>query len=97
MGLRKKKRSTPLILTWRRLPVRISSDQTADYLNCHVDAVGNFVRLKLLPPLDEGVPPWFSTKEVMELAEDRKWLAKITRVERLRVKAKNEKQKKENQ
>lgn len=62
-------------------PARLTVEQAAWVLNCQPHDVPILVAARLLRPL--GNPPpngtkFFSTQEVMELAKDRSWLAKIT-------------------
>lgn len=64
-----------------RPPVRLTVEQTAWVLNCQAHDIPILVGARLLRPL--GNPPangikYFSTEEVLELAQDRSWLAKIT-------------------
>jgi hypothetical protein len=62
-------------------PARLTVEQTAAKLNCHVHDVRILVAAKLLKPL--GNPPqsgvkYFSTTEIMRLSSDPVWLAKAT-------------------
>jgi len=62
-------------------PARLTVEQTAWVLNCQAHDIPVLVSARLLRPL--GNPPangtkYFSTEEVLELAKDRSWLAKIT-------------------
>lgn len=62
-------------------PVRLTAEQAAWVLNCQAHDVPVLVSSRLLKPL--GNPPqngvkFFSTAEVLELANDRTWLARIT-------------------
>lgn len=62
-------------------PARLTAEQTAWVLNCQVHDVPILVAARLLKPL--GNPPpnsvkFFATREVLELAEDRSWLARMT-------------------
>ena len=62
-------------------PARLTVEQTAWILNCQMHDVPVLVAARLLRPL--GNPPpngtkYFSTAEVLDLAKDRSWLAKIT-------------------
>lgn len=62
-------------------PARLTVEQTAWVLNCQSHDIPILVGARLLRPL--GNPPangikYFATAEVLELAKDRSWLAKIT-------------------
>ena len=62
-------------------PARLLAEQVAVVLNCQPSDVRILVAVKLLKPL--GNPPpnsvkFFATLELLELAKDRAWLAKIT-------------------
>lgn len=64
-----------------RAPARLTAEQTAWVLNCQPHDVPVLVACKLLKPL--GHPPqngikFFATREVLELAQDEKWLHKAT-------------------
>ena len=64
-----------------QLPARLTSEQASWVLNCQPHDVPVLVAAKLLKPL--GNPPpncvkFFATLEVLELAKDRAWLAKLT-------------------
>ena len=64
-----------------QLPARLTSEQAAWVLNCQPHDVPILVAAKVLKPL--GNPPpncvkFFATLEVLELAKDRAWLAKLT-------------------
>lgn len=64
-----------------QLPARLTSEQASWVLNCQPHDVPVLVAAKLLKPL--GSPPpncvkFFATLEVLELAKDRSWLAKLT-------------------
>jgi hypothetical protein len=64
-----------------QLPARLNVEQTAWVLNCQAHDVPVLVSSKLLKPL--GNPPqngtkYFATKEVLELAQDEKWLHRVT-------------------
>lgn len=64
-----------------QLPARLTSEQAAWVLNCQPHDVPILVAAKVLKPL--GNPPpncvkFFATLEVLELAKDRSWLAKLT-------------------
>ena len=64
-----------------QLPARLTAQQVAWVLNCQAHDVPLLVAAKLIKPL--GNPPqngikFFATKEVLELAQDAKWLHKAT-------------------
>jgi len=64
-----------------QLPARLNVEQTGWMLNCQAHDVPILVAARLLKPL--GNPPpnsvkYFATLEVLELAKDRTWLAKVT-------------------
>ena len=62
-------------------PARLTVEQTAYVLNCPPDNIPVLVAARLLKPL--GAPPangtkYFAAIEIIELARDRAWLAKMT-------------------
>jgi hypothetical protein len=64
-----------------QLPARLTAEQTAWVLNCQPHDVPVLVAARLLKPL--GNPPansvkFFATRELLEQARDRTWLAKVT-------------------
>ncbi len=64
-----------------QLPARLTAEQAAWVLNCQPHDVPILVAARLLKPL--GNPPqngtkFFSASEVIELARDRNWLARVT-------------------
>lgn len=64
-----------------RPPARLTVEQTAWVLNCQSHDIPILVAARLLRPL--GNPPangikYFSTAEVLELAQDKSWLVKVT-------------------
>ena len=64
-----------------QLPARLTAEQAAWVLNCQPHDVPILVATKLLKPL--GNPPangikFFATTDLLELAKDRAWLAKMT-------------------
>ena len=64
-----------------QLPSRLLSEQVAAVLNCQQHDIPILVAARLLKPL--GNPPpnsvkFFAALEVLELAKDRTWLAKVT-------------------
>ena len=83
----------PFVLMVRRLPFRLSMQQTADILQFRdKDAIGILVAKRMLPTLGsppKGAPLWFATSVILKLGENVKWLDKATRVVRDYVKEKN--------
>jgi hypothetical protein len=64
-----------------QLPARLTVEQAAWVLNCQPHDVPVLVMARLLKPLGNPTPnsvKYFAAMEVMELAKDRTWLAKIT-------------------
>ena len=64
-----------------QLPARLNVEQTAWVLNCQVHDMPALMATKLLRPL--GNPPpngikFFAAMDVLELAQDRSWLTKMT-------------------
>ena len=64
-----------------QLPARLNVEQTAWVLNCQMHDMPALMATKLLRPL--GNPPpngikFFATMDVLELAQDRTWLVKMT-------------------
>lgn len=63
------------------LPARLTAEQAAWVLNCQAHDVPVLVVARLLKPLGNPQPnsvKYFATAEVLELAKDRTWLAKVT-------------------
>jgi hypothetical protein len=63
------------------LPARLTAEQTAWVLNCPLHDMPILVSARMLKPL--GNPPqngikFFATTEILELAKDPKWLARVT-------------------
>jgi len=64
-----------------QLPARLTAEQAAWVINCQPHDIPILVASKLLKPLGNPAPngiKFFATTEVLELAKDRSWLAKIT-------------------
>jgi hypothetical protein len=64
-----------------RLPARLTTEQVAWVLNCQAHDVPVLVAARLLKPLGNPLPngvKYFATVELLELMEDRTWLAKVT-------------------
>jgi hypothetical protein len=64
-----------------RAPARLTVEQVAWLLNCQPHDIPTLVAARLLKPL--GDPPangtkYFATAEVLESAEDRAWLNRVT-------------------
>lgn len=64
-----------------RLPARLTAEQTAWAINCQPHDVPILVAARLLKPL--GNPPpnsvkFFAAGDILEQANDRAWLAKVT-------------------
>jgi hypothetical protein len=64
-----------------QLPARLTAEQAAWALNCQPHDIPVLVVARLLKPL--GNPPpmavkFFAALELLELAQDRTWLAKVT-------------------
>ena len=64
-----------------QLPARLTAEQAAWVLNCQVHDVPALVAAKLLKPL--GNPPangikFFATAELLEAAQDRHWLVRMS-------------------
>jgi hypothetical protein len=66
-----------------KAPARLNSEQVAWALNCQPHDVPVLVAARLLKPL--GNPPingvkFFASSDILELSNDRMWLAKMTNV-----------------
>jgi hypothetical protein len=64
-----------------RLPARLTAEQVAWVINCQPHDVSVLVSARLLKPLGNAPPnsvKYFATAELLELMEDRNWLAKMT-------------------
>ena len=69
------------LLLLGHLPARLTAEQAAWVLNCQPHDVPILVAARLLKPL--GNPPpnsveFFAASELLELVQDRAWLAKVT-------------------
>ncbi len=86
-------RTAPAILNCRRLPARLTREQTADLLNFHdADSVSALVAKRLLRPLGDRrgrEAIWFATCEIVKLGEDVQWLSKATKIVRDGIAIKN--------
>src|SRR5438094_8998164 len=79
-----------------KLPARLTAEQAAWVLNCQAHDIPILVASRLLKPL--GNPPpngikFFSTSEVVELAQDRTWLVKLTNAVNRHWRSQNERKK----
>ena len=64
-----------------QIPARLTAEQTAWVLNCQPYDVPVLVAARLLKPLGNPQPnsvKYFASVEVLELAKDRAWLARMT-------------------
>jgi hypothetical protein len=80
----------------RQPPARLTAEHASWLLNCQVHDVPVLVAARLLKPL--GSPPpnsvkYFATAEILELAKDRAWLARVTSALSQHWKRKNEQKK----
>ena len=69
------------LLLMGKLPARLSSEQVAWVLNCQAHDVPILVMARLLKAV--GSPAansvkYFATADILDLAKDRAWLAKVT-------------------
>jgi hypothetical protein len=63
------------------LPARLTAEQAGWVLNCQTHDIPALVQAKLLRPLGnptQNSVKYFATSDVLELAKDRSWLAKLT-------------------
>ena len=75
-----------------QLPARLTAEQVAWVLNCQAHDVPVLVAARLLKPL--GNPPpnsvkFYATADVLELAQDRAWLGRLTNAVNLHWQKKN--------
>ena len=64
-----------------QIPARLTVEQTAWVLNCQPHDLPVLVGARLLKPLGNPQPnsvKYFASVEVLELAKDRAWLARMT-------------------
>lgn len=64
-----------------RLPARLTTEQAAWVTNCQPHDIPVLGSARLLKPLGNAPPnsvKYFATAELIELMEDRAWLAKVT-------------------
>lgn len=81
-----------------QLPARLTAEQTAWVLNCQPHDVPVLVVARLLKPLGNPQPnsvKFFAALEVLALAKDRVWLAKVTNALNQRWQRKNAAKQKE--
>ena len=67
-----------------RPPVRLTYEQAAWVLNCQPYDLAVLVAARVLKPLGNPMPnsvKYFATAEMLELAKDTSWLAKVTNTE----------------
>jgi hypothetical protein len=75
-----------------QLPVRLNAEQASWVLNCQPHDIPALMTAKLLKPLGnpaQNSVKFFSTADVLELAKDRSWLAKLTNTINLHWQKKN--------
>jgi hypothetical protein len=75
-----------------QIPARLTAEQTAWVLNCQPYDVPVLVAARLLKPLGNPQPnsvKYFASVEVLELAKDRAWLARMTNAVNQRWQQKN--------
>ena len=75
-----------------KLPARLIAEQVAWVLNCQPHDVPVLVSTRLLKPLGTPAPngiKFFATSDVIELSNDRAWLAKMTNTVTLHWQKKN--------
>ncbi len=66
-----------------QIPARLTAEQTAWVLNCQPHDIPVLVAARLLKPLGNPQPnsvKYFASMEVLELAKERGWLARMTTV-----------------
>ena len=64
-----------------QIPARLTAEETAWVLNCQPHDIPVLVVARLLKPLGNPQPnsvKYFASVEVLELAKDRTWLARMT-------------------
>lgn len=65
----------------RQPPMRLTADQVAWAINCAPHDIPVLVSARLLKPLGTPAPngtKFFATAEILQRAQDRSWLAKVT-------------------
>ena len=76
-----KEEQNQLLRLLGQIPARLTAEQTAWVLNCQPHDIPVLVAARLLKPLGNPQPnsvKYFASVEVLELAKDRPWLAKMT-------------------
>lgn len=79
-------------LSLRTLPVIIDGQKTAWLLGVHPDAVAILVKAGHLEPLEHppaGAQRYFSSRYVIKLGEDERWMRKAVRLIREHYRARN--------
>lgn len=64
-----------------QLPARLTAEQTAWVINCQPHDIPVLVAARLLKPLGgplQNSVKYFASVEILELAKDRSWLARVT-------------------
>ena len=64
-----------------RAPARMTAEETSWVLRCQVYDISALIAARLLRPLGtpaKNAPKFFATTDVLKLAEDPSWLAKMT-------------------
>ena len=64
-----------------QLPARLTAEQAAWVINCQPHDIPILVAARLLKPLGNPAPngiKFFASADLLELAKDRAWLAKVT-------------------
>ncbi len=82
-----------------RLPARLEVEQVGWVLNCQAHDIPILVAARLLKPLGNPAPnaiKFFAASDVLELSNDRTWLAKMTSTIAQHWQRKNTAQKKGN-
>lgn len=75
-----------------QVPGRLTAEQTAWVLNCQPHDIPVLVAARLLRPLGNPQPngvKYFASVDVLELAKDRAWLARMTNALNLHWQKKN--------
>jgi hypothetical protein len=71
------------LLLLGRLPARLTAEQVAWVINCQPHDIPVLVAARLLKPLGNAPAnsvKYFATAELLQLMQDRNWLAKMTNV-----------------